>query len=43
MSIDLDILYLFADYVLRIFNLKLPFICELIIASPQFSHFLSKK
>lgn len=42
MSIDLDIFYLFADYVLRIFNSKLPFVCEL-IASPQFSHFLSKK
>lgn len=30
MSTDLDILYLFADYVLRIFNLELPFVCELI-------------
>lgn len=42
MSIDLGILYLFADYVLRIFYLKLPFVCELIV-SPQFSHFLNKK
>lgn len=30
MSTDLNILYLFVDYVLRIFNLKLPFVCELI-------------